>query len=745
MQKMYDAFCRVIWAVCDFWRRILCGLSKSILRPLDRTLTSGLFSQIGVLLTVVVLIFGILWGFAGWILRGDTHRLLDDNPIEHVETVSATKESQESPYSFVWAVYYHFVDPGNQHLAHNDVRWLALIISFTGSLFMSGLLISTFSNIIERRVERVRNGLIYYRMYRHVVILGFDNMVPALVRQIFETKQYTGCDILLQTAGDVEAVRMKLRSELSPQQFKRVVVVYGSRTAADSMRKLCFPQAREVFLLGEPNSYGQEEPAHDSLNIDALFMLGECMKSWYEKLFWRHRCGVKAPLKCNLLLEYQATFTVMQSADIPQWLKTYIDLRPFNYYETWAQKVLVAGRNNDETLHYPSLDREPLCYNSPRRVHFVIVGMSRMGIALAIEAAHVAHYPNFVRDKSRKTLITLIDANMEQEMAFFKGRYKALFEQSHSRYIDSVTGKECRQRPSDAYAHLGEDYKDYIDVEWQFVNGRLESPAVQALLTEWSKEPDDLLTVAVCFNRQRESLAASLYLPDELYRNQIPVWVFQRESATTLLMTAGFYDKKNGESNPVSRYANILPFGMENECFDVKYDYVKYAKRVNYVYDYYNSKRNIPVTFPVSELDEKWNTRLSIQNKWSNIYNANSIPFKLRSVGYDSTKSDAIKCFTPEVTATLSIVEHNRWNVEKLLLGYRPVTEEEQKKIDLNIALKGDYRRSMIHYDIRPYDALCARYEALRMQLSQNEVLAPEYDVALTQALPYIVNGSDVV
>ena len=40
---------------------------------------------------------------------------------------------------------------------------------------------------------------------------------------------------------------------------------------------------------------------------------------------------------------------------------------------------------------------------------------------------------------------------------------------------------------------------------------------------------------------------------------------------------------------------------------------------------------------------------------------------------------------------------------------------------------------------------LCAKYEALRMQLSQNEVLAPEYDVALTQALPYIVNGSDVV
>ena len=78
-------------------------------------------------------------------------------------------------------------------------------------------------------------------------------------------------------------------------------------------------------------------------------------------------------------------------------------------------------------------------------------------------------------------------------------------------------------------------------------------------------------------------------------------------------------------------------------------------------------------------------------------------------------------------------------------MGYRPVTAAEQEEIEENIALKGDYRNRMIHYDIRSYDALCAKYEALRPKLSQDYIEAPEYDVALTQALPYIMKDSDVV
>lgn len=50
--------------------------------------------------------------------------------------------------------------------------------------------------------------------------------------------------------------------------------------------------------------------------------------------------------------------------------------------------------------------------------------MSRMGVALGIEAARLAHYPNFMRNPKLKTRITFIDKNCHSEMKYFKGDLK---------------------------------------------------------------------------------------------------------------------------------------------------------------------------------------------------------------------------------------------------------------------------------------------------------------------------------
>ena len=66
-------------------------------------------------------------------------------------------------------------------------------------------------------------------------------------------------------------------------------------------------------------------------------------------------------------------------------------------------------------MEYPALDREPITWESDRYVHFVIIGMSRMGVALGVEAAHLLHFPNFCRDKRLKSRITFIDADADKE------------------------------------------------------------------------------------------------------------------------------------------------------------------------------------------------------------------------------------------------------------------------------------------------------------------------------------------
>ena len=65
----------------------------------------------------------------------------------------------------------------------------------------------------------------------------------------------------------------------------------------------------------------------------------------------------------------------------------------------------------------------------------------------------------------------------------------------------------------------------------------------------------------------------------------------------------------------------------------------------------------------------------------------------------------------PETQLTyMAQVEHNRWNVEKLLLGYRkPLPEEDRHMAHDKIAnslLKQNKQHHFVHSDIRPYKDL---------------------------------------
>jgi hypothetical protein len=60
--------------------------------------------------------------------------------------------------------------------------------------------------------------------------------------------------------------------------------------------------------------------------------------------------------------------------------------------------------------------------------------------------------------------------------------------------------------------------------------------------------------------------------------------------------------------------------------------------------------------------------------------------------------------FTDEEVVLMAEIEHNRWMMEKLLLGYRPTNPEETAAIEQNKQLKSVYKKERFaHYDIRPF------------------------------------------
>ena len=90
----------------------------------------------------------------------------------------------------------------------------------------------------------------------------------------------------------------------------------------------------------------------------------------------------------------------------------------------------------------------------------------------------------------------------------------------------------------------------------------------------------------------------------------------------------------------------------------------------------------------------------------SNIYSAMHIGCKLRSVGN--------RPLTEEDVRVLSAVEHNRWNMEKLLAGYEALPREERMqrfaKKDKGEAVEELELRHM-HDCIAPYNDLTRKIQ----------------------------------
>ena len=129
----------------------------------------------------------------------------------------------------------------------------------------------------------------------------------------------------------------------------------------------------------------------------------------------------------------------------------------------------------------------------------------------------------------------------------------------------------------------------------------------------------------------------------------------------------------------------------------------------------------------------------------SNIYNVMTIPTKMHSVGHDRSDADTFYALNRDEIRMLAETEHNRWSVERLILGDRPCTDDEKTKIRQNIQeiieahrmgkempvdLKRKYKKEYhVHYDLCAYDEL---------EMDPTGKSAQTYDYDLTASIPLI-------
>lgn len=511
-----------------------------------------------------------------------------------------------------------FLDPGGFGGSgeHDGFR---LVVTLVGILLFSTLLISVFNNIFDNISESAKTGAIRYRVRNHILILGSNHHLYPMLNALFEEggKQ----DIVIMTKGDVEALNTQITNRFSNKRFINRILLYQG--AWDTLEELstAYPQyAEKIYIIGEGDS------ENDSTNMRCYNLLkGICKTS-------------KKPIHCFVMMENGSTFDMfMRGKSCLSTDKLKIDI--VNTREYAAEQVLT----DDSFL--PVIKA-----GDPHYSHFVVLGTSGMAKAIAFTAAHNSHYPR-INGAIRHTRISIIGTDMRSWMDNLAASRPGLFLRSRYTYI-APDGTEERHLPE----------KDFLDIEWEFIDMSDASPQARKMLESWASDHEhQYLRIAICHDRQAECIASLLHLPPVIYDKQhpTPICIYLEEGCETALSAI-----ETGE------YGIVKPFGpaMGSANDPLFKSRSERGILLNGIYNVGNKGVDH------YQLEEAWYNG-SETDKFASTYCANALNF--RWFNFD-TKSDREPIYE---------AEHRRWMTTKLLMGLEhvgivPYDEVPQWKID---------------------------------------------------------------
>lgn len=679
----------------------------------DRLLSKNLLRQFAILGVVLCVLFLLSWGFL---------------ELSGCHWKDFAKHS-DMP---AWLLPLYLLIDTNafNNLYINGVSGWALFVSsmtfIIGAFIFNGAIIGIITNSIERRVRNHQEGHIHYLKSGHYVIMGYDDMVPSVITHIFEKDPQAYVQIL--TAKEATGVRELLLKSFDEHQMERILINYGHRISTEAFKGIRLEAAEEVFVVGN-----HANAAHDAINVECVDSICRYLKDKQQR-----------PASITCVFKDLDTYAAFKTSEIFSEVKNLgMAFFPYNFFTGWAKQVFVKRKYKDfdnpgTEYQYPLVYGKGIKPDDEQYVHLVFVGTTNFAVAFAMEAAHVLHFPNAHKAKTR---ITFIDVNADKEKDEFITRNRHFFEvqpytyrdlSPHPAAVPATTGRECLK-------FSGPDAA-FLDVEFEFIKGDIFSKPVQDLLGSWAAEHQQkqYLSLFLALADQRQNFVMGMNMPDEVYARQVPVFIRQNRSDNFVTNLRNADIKTDGQKLTYSavrggqltsaqrdaRYAHIYPFGMNETAFCADHYSLKRAKLINYLYSTMkgNKFQSLEVLEKMDrqQLDKAANdawAELTVALKWSNLYNAYTMRTKqrtlraMRGLDVDDERRDFAPLDDYEARQ-LAIVEHNRWNVEKLLMGYRKPLKEEDKYAYPVFADELKQNKALfIHHDIRPFDQLDAIHQ----------------------------------
>lgn len=515
-----------------------------------------------------------------------------------------------------------------------------LVITLTGVFLFAALLINVVGNIFENVVDSHNKGETRYGFKGHILILGANQMLLAMLRRLLdedaenldeEEREMQGRPIVVMTTRPVEELRKRVEATFGKSRLKllrdRVTFYYDERDNLANLTEAHAPDAYCIYILGE-----DDEPGHDSVSLSCLEKLDEL-------------CGTEGdPIKCYVTLESPVTSELFHY--LPSRLQaggsgSRLLLNTLNVDEYVAERVLL-GLNGKGQL---PIDGRGYLAEKWEFLHFAILGSSPMAWTMARAAAHLCHFP-CADGKTGHTVISVIDSGIRTKMDRFVSENAWLFRLSHYSLIKPGQETEIHE-PDPAYG-------DFLDIRWEFIEADPFSAEARELISGWAADPARHLSLAICRESAGENLSLAFHLPDPLYKR------------SAIYVNATGQDGILGLAEKTRRFGNVFGFGAgtASDPDPLLTRRVEMGQRVNYVYA--RLYESVP---PTDHPERLWYLRKEA-DKFSSIHNANSIDIKVRSLPLsDSYGPDGVD---PAAMAIPCRMEHLRWMMAELLMGFRP-------------------------------------------------------------------------
>jgi hypothetical protein len=351
-----------------------------------------------------------------------------------------------------------------------------------------------------------------------------------------------------------------------------------------------------------------------------------------------------------------------------------------------------------------------LTYDIPiekgKTIHLLCAGDFRQVRRVALQAAELYHFTDYVTDPTKRTRISLV-VEQRCDVEDFVFEYRELLDNSYWRTVDLETDTPVVIAHHPQYA----DHRaDFVDIEWEFIIGRLSHPVLQQKLSRWVRDERQNLVLAICFAEKSRN---------EMYTQKLQT---RLGSGATILSSERLMDESAAE------------------------DLTELGKYLHYFYVKSHDLQHVPTELPEEEVNAAW---LGIEEesfRKSNINNISTIPLKMRLLGHDRSDWNTLYALTAQEIEQLTAVEHNRWCVERLIEGWRPCTDTELQNIQEDmqqrvtdasyakehpVSLKTKYKREQrAHSDLVPFASL---------GVDESGLSVVRYDRDLTAAIPLIV------